>query len=85
MFRNMARKPIARTYTYLKYGFVVTESEKQLCPRCGSTLNAGPDYQPRRCGQCGQRIDYSRVEWKGERTLGFAEGGGHEPIKDRVV
>jgi hypothetical protein len=84
--KDMARKPVLKTETYLKYGFVITECERYSCPRCKGILNAGPNYQQRHCGQCGQRIDYSRVEWKGERTLGFAEGGGvHEPIKDRVV
>lgn len=32
--KNIARRPAARTETYLKYGFVITECEKHLCPRC---------------------------------------------------
>lgn len=31
--KNIARRPAARTETYLKYGFVITECEKHLCPR----------------------------------------------------
>lgn len=83
--KGMARKPVLKAETYLKYGFVITECERYLCPRCKGILNAGPNYQQRYCGQCGQRIDYSKVEWKDERTLGFAEGGVHEPFEDRVV
>ena len=74
--RDTARKPIPKTGTYLKYGFVITEHEYHLCPVCGHILNAGPEYQPRYCDQCGQRVDCSGIEWKEDKELGFAEGGG---------
>lgn len=86
MPKSIARKPVARTETYLKYGFVITECEKYLCPRCGSILSAGPNYQPRYCDQCGQRISFKEAEWKEEKTLGFAERrANHEQVEDRVV
>lgn len=86
MPKGIARKPVARTETYLKYGFVITECEKYLCPRCGSILNAGPNYRPRYCDQCGQRISFKEAEWKEEKTLGFAERrANHEQVEDRVV
>ena len=84
--KNIARRPAARTETYLKYGFVITECEQLLCPRCGSILNAGPNYQPRYCDQCGQKVSFKGTEWKEEKELGFAERGGeHEQVEDRVV
>lgn len=86
MPKGIARKPAARTETYLKYGFVITECEKYLCPRCGGVLNAGPNYQPRYCDQCGQRVSFKEAEWKEEKTLGFAERRvNHEQVEDRVV
>ncbi|MDE6518225.1 MAG: hypothetical protein K2L18_10330 [Acetatifactor sp.] len=86
MLRNIARKPIPKTDTYLKYGFVITEHEKYLCPRCKSALNAGPNYQPRYCDQCGQKINFTGIKWKEDKELGFAERRDvHEPVEDRVV
>ena len=73
MFR--ARKPIAKIDTYLKYGFVITEHEYYHCPKCKHTLNAGPDYQPKYCDQCGQHINFEGILWKEEKTLGFLERG----------
>lgn len=69
----IARRPIVKTKQYLKFGFVVTECESHVCPRCRNTLNAGPEYQPKYCDQCGQRIDFSKTEWKEEKQLGYAE------------
>lgn len=71
--KKKARKPVTRKSTYLKFGFVVTEHECHYCPRCKSVLNAGPDYQPRYCGHCGQKINFSKIEWKADKELGFAE------------
>lgn len=82
----IARKPLTRTRQYLKYGFVTTEYECHDCPRCGGTLNAGPNYQPRYCDRCGQKIDFSGAEWTEERQLGYAErGNAYEPLKNRMV
>lgn len=79
--KGMARKPIQRTKTYLKYGFVITECELYHCPRCGDILNAGPNYQPRNCSQCGQKVNFEGMEWKKERVLGFAERRqDYEPV-----
>lgn len=75
MHKRRAIRPIAKVRTYLKYGFVITEHEFYFCPRCGSGLNAGPDYQPKFCDQCGQRITYDGVEWKEDRILGYAQEG----------
>ena len=73
MPKGIARKLVTRTETYLKYGFVITECEKYLCPRCGHIQNAGPNYQPRYCDQCGQKVNFEGVQWKEDRELGFAE------------
>ena len=81
MFRAIAKKPVPRIETYLKYGFVITEHEYHYCPRCSHVLNAGPNYQPRYCGQCGQKLNFSGIKWKEDRQLGFAERGeAHEPV-----
>ena len=72
--KKKARKPIARKITYLKFGFVITEHENHYCPSCNHVLNAGPNYQPRYCDQCGQKLTFARIEWKEEKELGFAEG-----------
>ncbi len=86
MFRNIARKPIPKMGTYLKYGFIIMEHEKHLCPRCKSVLNAGPNYQPKYCDQCGQKVNFVNVEWKEEKELGFAERwDANESVKNRVV
>lgn len=72
--KNKARKPVLKKSTYLKYGFVVMECEDCLCPRCRGVLNAGPNYQPRYCSRCGQKINFTGIEWAEEKQLGFAEG-----------
>ena len=71
----LARKPIPKTETYLKYGFVITEHECQHCPRCNHILNAGPNYQPKCCSQCGQKLNFSGTRWKEDKELGFAKRG----------
>ncbi len=86
MLKNIARKPIPRTETYLKYGFVITEHEYHHCPRCNHILNAGHNYQPKYCGQCGQKLNFSGVKWKEDKELGFSgRRDVNEPIKNRVV
>lgn len=86
MFKRMAMKPFKRTETYLKYGFVITEHERYYCPRCRKILNAGPQYQPKYCPECGQKVTFKGVKWKADVTLGYArpEEGRNEyaPIKN---
>lgn len=77
------RKPVARTMTYIKFGFVITEHHCYGYPRCGEILNAGPNYQPRYYDRCGQKINHSGAEWKEERQLGYAERSNeHESVKN---
>lgn len=71
MTEKQARKPITRIETYLKFGFVITEYECHICPKCGNVLNAGPNYQPNYCEQCGQHITFAEIDWKPERILGY--------------
>lgn len=73
MLKFIARKPVAKTKTYLEFGFVITEQEFLYCPKCMNVLNAGPNYQPKYCDQCGQKIDFSKMKWKANRQIGFAE------------
>lgn len=79
----IARKPVAGTMQYLKFGFVITESYCYICPRCKRILNAGPNYQPGYCDQCGQKINFSSAEWRKDRELGYAERSNeHESVKN---
>lgn len=71
--KRKARKPIARKITYLKFGFVITEQENHYCPRCNHVLNAGPNYQPKYCDQCGQKVSFIGIKWKTEKEFGYAE------------
>ena len=80
---NRAKKPISKIEIYLKYGFVITEHEAHLCPRCRKVLNAGPNYQPNYCSQCGQKVSFAGIKWSEDKKLGFAERGEtYEPVKD---
>lgn len=69
--KGRGSKPIIRTERYLKYGFVKTECEMYYCPKCNHTLNAGPNYQPIFCSDCGQQVDFSGVIWTEERGIGI--------------
>ena len=86
MSKETAMKPIERIANYLKYGFAITEHQYMDCPRGGHSMNAGPNYQPRYCDQCGQRVSFNGVIWKEDRHLGYAERRDvHEPVEDRMV
>lgn len=81
--KGIARRPAARTETYLKFGFVIMKHENHYCPRCSHVLNAGPNYQPKYCDQCGQKINFSSTEWREDRQLGYAERSNeHESVKN---
>ena len=69
MSKEVPRKPIRKTGTYLKFGFVAVEHEYFICPKCGHILNAGPNYQPRYCSECGQRVTFRGVVWKDEKEV----------------
>lgn len=68
-------KPASKVETYLKYGFVIVETEHHYCPRCKRILNAGPNYQPKYCSECGQKVKFDGIEWKKEKELGYKERG----------
>ena len=78
MSKETAMKPIERIANYLKYGFAITEHQYMDCPRCGHVLDAGPDYQPKYCGQCGQRVSFHGAIWKEDRHLGYISEKGAE-------
>lgn len=85
---NKKRKPTAKVKTYLKYGFVITEHEYHFCPKCGHSLNAGPNYQPKFCEQCGQHITFKGIKWKEDKVLGYTQieerREDYAPIKNRM-
>lgn len=79
--KRKARKPMARKIIYKKFGFVITEHENHHCPRCSQVLNAGPNYQPKYCNQCGQKLTFSGIGWKEDVQLGYAKRGeAYEPV-----
>lgn len=67
----IARKPVIKTGTYRKYGVAITLHRYCKCPRCKKILNAGPDYHPKYCDQCGQKVDYSDVVWQKKKEFGY--------------
>ena len=69
--RFVARKPIIKHGTYIKYGFAIMRHQYCTCPRCRSVLNAGPNYQPEFCDRCGQALDFSNTEWEEDKRIGF--------------
>lgn len=73
--KRKARMPITRKNIYLKFGFIITEHEIHHCPRCNHILNAGVNYQPKYCDQCGQKIRFTGIIWKEDKELGFVKRG----------
>ena len=62
--KSIKRKSRKVMETYLKYGIFPTTWEVCYCPRCNDTLNAGWNYQPNYCSNCGQKIDFSEIVWE---------------------
>ncbi len=62
-------KPIKTYVVYEKYGFIRTRAQAHLCPECGELLNAGPNYTPKCCSECGTRLDFSGVIWEPDEEL----------------
>lgn len=73
MFRFFKRKPQTKRVTYNKFGFVITETTYCYCPKCNEVLNAGPNYQPKNCSNCGQKLDFRGMQWKPDKQLGYAK------------
>lgn len=82
MKKCKARKTIQKKSTYLKYGFVITEVVSLYCPRCSKIVSAGPNYQPKYCGECGQKLDFKGIVWIPDKELGFARRDVSEQIKN---
>ena len=70
MFKFIAKKPIVTFKTYNKFGFSPYRYQGFDCPRCHGILNAGPNYQPHYCDKCGQKVDFSGIEYVPEEYLG---------------
>lgn len=62
-------KPIIAKRDYMKYGFVPTRFQTFICPVCNDTINAGPDYQPKFCAECGVKLDFSGVVFEEEEEM----------------
>lgn len=77
-----ALKPTMKVQRYLKYGFVLTETQQCVCPKCKMVLNAGPNYQPKYCSECGQKLDFAGIKWKPEKEIGYMRenGNGEEKL-----
>ncbi len=68
-----ANAPVIKYTEYLKFGFVKTRFQDFYCPHCGKQLNAGWNYQPKFCAECGQLLDFSEVTYEEEEFLGYSE------------
>lgn len=64
-------RPVPRVDNYLKFGFVITEHEYYDCPRCKKALNAGPNYQPKYCENCGQKVSFNGIKWREDKEIGY--------------
>jgi len=71
--KEIKMTPTEEKAVYNKFGFVITEYHKHICPRCASVLNAGPNYQPKYCPECGQHLDWENIEFKPEKELGYVK------------
>lgn len=74
---QMAEEPERATPEYIdmlmrEHGFTYVEHKPCYCPRCNHVLNAGPNFQPKYCSECGQKIDFSEVKWEEEKILEHA-------------
>jgi hypothetical protein len=78
-------KPIAETYEYLKFGFVKTKSQRFRCPACGDILNAGPNYQPKFCGECGQKVDFEGVVYADEEFIGYDDDAFRKIVSKEAI
>lgn len=71
--RDVPQSPITRFKRYRKFGFVLTEVQVAYCPGCKTQLNAGPNYVPERCSNCGQLIDWDNYSWREEEFIRYIE------------
>ena len=69
--RDVPQSPITRFKRYRKFGFVLTEVQMAYCPSCKTQLNAGPNYVPERCSNCGQLIDWGNYSWREEEFIKY--------------
>ena len=69
--RDVPQSPITRFKRYRKFGFVLTEVQMAYCPSCRKQLNAGPNYVPERCSNCGQLIDWGNYSWREEEFIKY--------------
>ena len=69
----VARRPISNVETYTQMGKYIIKAVFYYCPRCQQRQNAGPNYQPRYCDRCGQRINFDGITWKEEKFIGYVE------------
>ena len=69
LLKEIARKPKCKPVEHLKFGCLLVENDYYYCPRCGKVLNAGPDYQPRYCSECGQKVSFKQIEFRDDMVL----------------
>ena len=74
-------KPVAESFEYLKFGFVKTKAVRYRCPACNDILCAGPNYQPKFCGECGQKLDFDGVVYADEEFLGYDDEAFWKTVK----
>ena len=60
---------------YMKFGFVPTRAQRFRCPACEYILNAGPNHQPKRCENCGMKLDFSGITYEPEVSVRSVENG----------
>lgn len=68
----VARRPVIKVETYCRKGLYVERATRYYCPHCSHIQSAGPNYQPRYCDRCGQKINFDGIEWKETEFIGYA-------------
>lgn len=80
--RDTPKEPLTRFKKYRKYGFALTQAQYAYCPSCEAMLNAGPNYMPKRCEECGQLIDWTDYQWTPDKFIKYMPEGDNSEDDD---
>lgn len=83
--REAPAVPLTRFKKHAKYGFALTEAQVAYCPACKHELNAGPDYMPKRCEECGQLLDWNDYSWSEPKFIKYVKEGDHSDVDDWTI
>lgn len=79
---NKPEVPKTRFKKYKKYGFSLTRVQVAYCPACDHHLNAGPNFMPKRCNECGQLLDWNGYSWTPDEFLKYVDRSDDSEVDD---